>query len=75
MMLVQELETINEYVQLLYCNKYFAQILVINNIHMPSIFSTGENNLEIIFSFLEFKNSKLSPKQKHCRIAGLMVPP
>jgi hypothetical protein len=41
---------------------------------MPSIFSTGEGNLELLFSAFEVKN-KLTRRQSQCREAGLMVPP
>lgn len=40
-MLVQELERINENVRQMYCNKYFSELLVVNHIFMPTIFSTG----------------------------------
>ena len=41
---------------------------------MPPIFSTGEDNLELLYSFLECKN-KISTKQTNTSLSGLLVPP
>ena len=50
LMLVDEIEIVNEDIRLIYCNKYYAAILITNQIYMPTLF-VSEYNLETIYSY------------------------